>query len=99
MSPPTDRGCVFGVALVGPAAPCDLVSVDVDGVLWLLDRGSRAQLVRRCLDRQWRVYASLGQLVDALHRGLCFGLSPRMLRDVSAVPWDPSPPGARASSA
>lgn len=82
----TDRGCIFGVALLGPREGALLVSVDCDGVLFVFDEGTRAQLVRRCLERRWRVYASLGLLVEALLAGLCFGVTPRLLQDIPGVP-------------
>lgn len=69
------RGCIFGVALHGPREAALLVSVDADGVLWCFGEGTRARLVSDCLSRPWRVYASVGHLVYALHAGLCFGVT------------------------
>lgn len=69
------RGAVFGVALLNAGGVSYLVSVSCDGELLVFDTGSRAQLVRRCLERGWRVYGRLGRLVEALHAGLCFGAS------------------------
>lgn len=80
------RGCIFGVALFDFEAGCYLVSVSCDGELMVFDVGTRRELVRRCLERGWRVYASLGLLVEALEAGLCFGVSPRLLRDIQGVP-------------
>lgn len=79
------RGCVFGVALLGPRELARLVSVDADGVLWVFDEGTRPQLVRRCLERRWLVHASLGRLLLGLERGLCFGVTPLLVARIPAV--------------
>lgn len=80
------RGCIFGVALLDAEGVAYLVSVGCDGELLVFDVGSRLQLVRRCLERQWRVYGRLGLLVEALHRGLCFGASPLLVSRIHCVP-------------
>jgi len=80
------RGCVFGVALLDAEDGAYLVSVSCDGELLVFDAGSRVQLVRRCLERGWLVHATLGRLVLALHRGLCFGASPLLASRVHCVP-------------
>lgn len=79
------RGCVFGVALLDAEDGPYLVSLTCDGELVVFDVGSRFQLVRRCLERGWLVHASLGRLVVALHRGLCFGASPLVVSRISCV--------------
>lgn len=79
------RGCIFGVALLDADGTCYLVAPSCDGVLMVFDVGIRRQLVRRCLDRGWRVYASLGQLVFALHAGLCFGASDLLISEIHCV--------------
>lgn len=73
------RGCIFGVALVGPRDLAQLVGVDLDGALWSFGEDTRPRLVSACLSRPWRVYASVGRLVYALNAGLCFGVSPLLL--------------------
>lgn len=79
------RGAVFGVALLGVDGVVYVVSVSCDGELLVFDTGSRAQLVRRCLERGWRVYGRLGRLVEALHGGLCFGASPLLTSRIHCV--------------
>lgn len=86
----TDRGCIFGVALHGPAELALLVSVDADGVLWCFGEDTRKRLVADCLSRPWRVYASIGHLVYALQLCLCFGVSPQLLARVAARALEPS---------
>lgn len=83
------RGCIFGVALHGPRELAELVSVDADGVLWCFGDDSRPRLVSACLARPWRVYASVGLLVEALDVGLCFGVTPELLRRIPARLFDP----------
>lgn len=83
------RGCIFGVALVGPRELAQLVSVDVDGSLWSFGEDSRARLVRLCLDRGWLVCPNLRTLVYSLRGGLCFGVTPHHLARVPARPFDP----------
>ena len=78
----------IGVALVGDDDAARLVSLDVDGVLWVLAWGSRRDLVKVSLSRGFRVYASLGQLVEALHRGLAVGLVLELLPGVALFPFD-----------
>lgn len=80
------RGCVFGVALLDAEGTCYLVSIGCDGELLVFDVGNRKQLVRRCLERGWRVYATLGQLEQALERGLCFGASALLMSHIHCVP-------------
>lgn len=82
------RGCIFGVALHGPRELALLLSVDADGVLWSLGEDSRARLVSACLSRPWRVYASVGHLVEALRAGLCFGVTPVLLARTPGRPVD-----------
>jgi len=69
------RGCVFGVGLLDADYSVYLVSLSCEGELYVFDTGNRAQLVRRCLERGWRVYATLALLCQGLERGLCFGAS------------------------
>ena len=82
----TDRGLIFGVALLGGTDSAYLVSLSCEGELFVVESGSRRQLVRRALDYGWRVYASVGCLVDALHRGLCFGAVERLRARLPSVP-------------
>lgn len=79
------RGAVFGVALLDAEGAAYLVSLSVDGELLVFDVGSRAQLVRRCLERGWLVHGRLGRLVEALERGLCFGASPSLVATIHCV--------------
>jgi hypothetical protein len=79
------RGAVFGVALLELDAVGYLVSVSCDGELLVFDTGSRSQLVRRGLERGWLVHASLGRLVLALERGLCFGASALLTSRIHCV--------------
>lgn len=81
-------GPPIGVALIGPDDAARLVSVDVGGALWVLSWGSRRDLVKVALSRGFRVYASLGQLVEALHAGLAVGLVLEALRGVALFPFD-----------
>lgn len=83
------RGCILGVALVGPRELAQLVSVDADGALWCFAEDSRPRLVRTCLDRGWLVCADLRTLVYSLRAGLCFGLTPQHLARVPALPFHP----------
>ena len=83
------RGCIFGVALLGPRDAALLVSVDAEGVLWVFGEDTRARLVSLCLARPWRVYASLSQLVQALQAGLCFGVTPPLLARTPGRVFDP----------
>lgn len=62
--------------MLGPQQAAELVAVDVDGVLWLLERGSRRDLVRWCLLRQVRVFVGPGALIEALRAGQVVGLLP-----------------------
>lgn len=90
---PVHSGSVlFGVALVGAvgkpasACPADLVFIDTDGVIWLLDQGTRSALVRRSLASALRVYASLGELVRSVERGYC-ALVPAREAPFVGLPW------------
>lgn len=78
------RGCIFGVALVGPRDLAQLVGVDVDGALWSFAEDSRPRLVRLCLERGWLVCPDLATLCYSLRVGLCFGVTPHHLARVPA---------------
>ena len=79
-------GVRVGAALYGLTESSGLLMCDADGVLWLVARGTRAALVRWCLERGFYVYPSLDELSIALRKrrvvGLLVDSAPRL-----GVPW------------
>lgn len=79
-------GAPLGAALHGPSEAAELLTVDEDGVLYVLASGTRRELVRFCLERAIQVEPSLGALSRSLHRGLACGLLSRDARHLG-LPW------------
>lgn len=59
-----------------PGGVVRCLSVDIDGELWCIAEGERADLVRWCVRRSLRFYFSLGALVGAFRAGVCVGFVP-----------------------
>lgn len=63
-------GLPFAVSVVGVGGELVVVAVDSDGVLIeLVRKNFRSQVVRWCLDRSLRFYATLGEFITAFNAG------------------------------
>lgn len=63
-----------GAAVMGPHDAARLVSVDTDGVLWVLAFGTRRQCFKWASSHHIVWWRSLGELVAALEDGRCVGI-------------------------
>lgn len=70
----------LGVVVYGREDWANLLAVDVAGVLVFLECGTRRQLVRLALQREWRVLHSFGELACELLAGRCVGLVRELAR-------------------